>query len=50
MAVVVSQVAISSLGIEPHRPSVQSTMMSPSRSTVRFERSMTGSTVPPRQL
>ena len=42
--------AISSLGITPHSPSVHSSRMSPSRSDVRFDKSMTGSTMPPRQL
>ena len=46
----VRRIAISSPPTGPQTPSVHSTITSPLRSGVRFERSITGSTRPPRQL
>ena len=46
----VSHVATSRWSNTLHRPSVQMTRMSPLRSGVRLDRSITGSTSPPRQL
>ena len=45
-----SQVAISSFDSTLQKPSVHITIMSPSWSSVRLPRSITGSTSPPRQL